>query len=128
MNFPEDPLLAQVRCQQSVFVRILQRNEFVEKSEELVNLLLRKIGIIAGVLNFEREDMRVTSRDDVRQRIEAGIAHGNAHSVITVVRKKPYKNIFAVETSLAPATKFCFVDISDRSAASPFNRDNARAE
>lgn len=42
--------------------------------------MLRKVSVVTGILDFDGIDVLVASGNDVRKRIEAGIAYRNSHS------------------------------------------------
>ena len=83
--FFEDPSFSQVRPKHGVFVRILDRNEFIQKSEEFFYLLFWIIGVILCILDFEGVHFKFFSGYNVWQRVKAWIADWNAHGVISIL-------------------------------------------
>ena len=49
----EEPLFSKVSSHDSVFVSYVPRYELVKEPEEFVNLLFRKVGVVAGVFYFK---------------------------------------------------------------------------
>src|SRR3990170_4360186 len=109
----EDPLLAQVRGDNGMLMLPVCGYELVEEPEQLVNLLPGEIRVVAGVLDFERVDLRVPARHDVWERAQAGVADRYAHGVAAALLQELDQNVFAVEASLTPASKRDLVDFLD---------------
>lgn len=109
--FFEDPSFAQVRPEHGVFVFVLDRNEFIQESEEFFDLLFRKVGVILCVFDFEGVYLRVFSGYYVWQRAEAWIAYRNTYGVIPVFLQKFHEGVFGVEASLSPSANGVFVNL-----------------
>lgn len=58
------------------------RYEFVEKSEEFVDLFLWKVGVVIGVFYFESVDVLIFASDYVRKGLEAWVAYRYSDSVV----------------------------------------------
>ncbi len=84
--------------------------ELVEEPKQFVNLWLRKICVVGGVLDLKRKGMLTFSGHDVRQRVQAWIADGDADGVVSVFLEKLNKDAFAVEAAFAPSSKRNFVN------------------
>jgi hypothetical protein len=108
--FLEKPFLAQMRRHHSVLILVASGYEFVEESEELVDLLLGKVSVVAGVFHFKSVGVLAFSGHDVGQRVEAGVADWNAHGAVTLFLEELDEHGLAVEASLAPPTKFNFIN------------------
>ena len=84
--------------------------KLVKEPEEFVNLLLRKVGIVAGVLNFKSVGVFAFPGHYVRQRIQAGVANGDTDSIVPVLLQELHQNRFAIESSLTPSSKLDFIN------------------
>ncbi len=94
-------------------------DEFVEEPEELVDLLLGKVGVVGGVFDFKSVHVKVASRHDVWQGVEAWVAYGDPNGVVAFLLQKLHQDGFAVEASFAPTTKSYPVDFCTQTACSP---------
>ena len=95
-----------MRGDDSVFVFISGGNELVKKAEEFVDLLFRKVGVVACVFHFKGVDVFAFSRHYVWEGVEAGVADGDADGVVTIFLQEFNQNGFAVEAPFAPTPKF----------------------
>jgi hypothetical protein len=59
---------------------LLRRHELFQEFEQFPNLLLGKVSVVAGILDFNGVDMLVAPCDDVRKGIETRIADRNSYS------------------------------------------------
>jgi len=64
-DFSEDPFLTQMGCDHSVFRFLVNWYKFVEKAKQFVDLLLWKVCIVRGILNFKCVNMIATPCDNV---------------------------------------------------------------
>ena len=71
-----------------MFLLLPKGHKLVQKFEQLVDLLFREIGVVAGVLYFKGVHVLFASGNHVRQRTKTRVAHRNAHSVVTVFLKQ----------------------------------------
>ncbi len=92
-------------CDDGVFLFFVCGYEFVEESEELVDLLFGEVCVVGGVFDFEGEGVLVFSCHDVGERVEAGVADWDADGVVPVFLEEFDEYVFAVEASFAPSAK-----------------------
>ncbi len=78
----------------------------VKKTEEFVDLLFGKVGVVAGVFHFKGVDVFAFSRHYVWEGVEAGVADGDADGVVAFFLQEFNQDGFAVEASFAPTPKF----------------------
>lgn len=62
-------------------------HDLIEKSEELVDLFLWKVGIVTGILHLKSVDVRTPTCHHVRQGMEARVAHRHSYSVEAIALK-----------------------------------------
>ena len=94
-----------MRGDDSVFVFISGGNELVKKTEEFVDLLFRKVGVVACVFHFKGVDVFAFSRHYVWEGVEAGVADGDSDGVVAFFMQEFYQDGLAVEASFAPTPK-----------------------
>jgi len=61
---------------------VVRRDELAEEPEKFVNLLLGKVGVVAGVFYFKGIGVNTSSSYDVRERAEAWVAYWNSDCVV----------------------------------------------
>jgi hypothetical protein len=109
--FLENPSFAQVCSKHSVFMLTFDRYEFIQESEELLNLLFGKIRIIFCIFHFEGVNFQVLSGYNIRERVKAWIADRNAHGIVSIFLQKLYEGFFSIEASLSPSADGVFVNL-----------------
>lgn len=63
-------------------------HKLMQEFEQLMDLLFREIGVIAGVLYFKSVHVLFTSGNHVGQRTKTRVAYRDAHSVVAVFLKQ----------------------------------------
>jgi len=109
--FSENPSLAQMGSKHSVFVLTFDGYEFIQESEELSNLLFRKIGVVLCILNLEGVNFKILSGYYVRERVEAWIADRNTHGIVSIFLQKLHEGVFSIEAPLSPSADGVFVNL-----------------
>ncbi len=71
-----------------MLVLVFSWDEFMEKPEELVDLLFGKVSIVCGIFNFERVAVFAFSRHDIGEWVETGVANWNPYGVVAFFVKK----------------------------------------
>ncbi len=102
-----------MRGDDGVFEFFVCGYEFVEEPEELVNLLPRKVSVVTRILDFEGVHVVASSCHYVWQRVEAGVAYGNADSLATISLQELDEYVLAVESSFSPSSKLYLVYFSN---------------
>ena len=104
-NLFEQPFLAEMRRDYGMLVHVVSRYEFVEEPEKLVNLRLREIRVVAGVLHFKSVSVVAFAGHEIWQGAQAGGADWDPNGVVPVFLKKLHKHCFTVEASFTPSAK-----------------------
>ena len=94
-----------MRCDDSVFVVNFCRYELVEEAEEFVDLYFGEVGVVGGVFYFKGIHVSAFTRHNVWQRVEAWVADGHAHGIVTFLLQQLNQDGFAVEAAFAPTPK-----------------------
>jgi len=89
-----------------VLFNVVPRYKLIEEPEELVNLLLGKIRVVASVLYFKSVSVLAFAGHKVWQWAQARVAYGDPHGVVPIFLQELHKHGLAVEATFAPSAKF----------------------
>ncbi len=80
-DFLEDPSFAQMRSYNCVFELFVSGYELVKETEKFVNLLFRKVSIVASVFYFKCVNVTTLPSNNVWEWAQARVAHRNPDGV-----------------------------------------------
>ena len=104
-NLFEQPFFAKMRRYNSMLIHLVSRYQLIQKPEQLVNLLPRKVRVVTGVFHLKRISVLTFSCHQVRQRTQAWVADRNPHRIVPELLQVFHEHGLTVEPSLAPAAK-----------------------